>query len=164
MPNWKKVITSGSDASLNSLNITTSLTASGLIYPTTDGTDGQIIVTDGGGILSFDDNTSYIYVKNVESGTLLKGTPIHQTGTTGNTPEIVAASSSIAAKMPATFVLAADLTAGAEGRAVQIGKLQNVNTIGFTAGDNIYVGETGSYAKYKPQGPDNQIQNIATRS
>ena len=28
MPNWKKVIVSGSDASLNSLNVTTSVTAS----------------------------------------------------------------------------------------------------------------------------------------
>jgi hypothetical protein len=28
MPNWKKVVVSGSDASLNSLNVTTSVTAS----------------------------------------------------------------------------------------------------------------------------------------
>ena len=39
MPNWKKVIVSGSDAVLNSLDIITSLTASGLNYPTTDADD-----------------------------------------------------------------------------------------------------------------------------
>ena len=29
MPNWKKLITSGSDATLNSLNVTSALTVSG---------------------------------------------------------------------------------------------------------------------------------------
>lgn len=53
MPSWKKVLISGSDAALNTLNVTTALTASGLIYPTVDGTPGQAIVTDGTGSLSF---------------------------------------------------------------------------------------------------------------
>ena len=58
MPSWKKVLISGSDAGLNSLNITTALTASGLIYPSSDGTTGQAIVTDGSGNLSFTTITS----------------------------------------------------------------------------------------------------------
>ena len=53
MPNWKKLIVSGSDASLNSLNATAALTASGLIYPSSDGFSGQVISTDGNGNLSF---------------------------------------------------------------------------------------------------------------
>ena len=53
MPSWKKVVISGSDASLNSLNISSALTASGLIYPATDGTSGQVITTNGAGQLSF---------------------------------------------------------------------------------------------------------------
>ena len=53
MPSWKKVLISGSDAALNSLNISSALTASGLIYPTTDGTSGQVLTTDGSGQLSF---------------------------------------------------------------------------------------------------------------
>ena len=53
MPNWKKLIVSGSDASLNSLNATAALTASGLIYPSSDGSSGQVISTDGNGNLSF---------------------------------------------------------------------------------------------------------------
>lgn len=53
MPSWKKVLISGSDAALNTLNVSTALTASGLIYPTVDGTPGQTIVTDGTGSLSF---------------------------------------------------------------------------------------------------------------
>lgn len=53
MPSWKKVLISGSDAALNSLNVTTALTASGIIYPSSDGTLGQVLVTDGAGQLSF---------------------------------------------------------------------------------------------------------------
>ena len=87
MPNWKKVIVSGSDAALNSLNVTTSLTASGLIYPSTDGTSGQIILTDGNGNLSFSnvENTT-ISIKNVSGVTIQKGTPCYITGsgTSGN--------------------------------------------------------------------------------
>jgi hypothetical protein len=53
MPSWKRVVVSGSDAALNSLNITAALTASGIIYPSSDGTSGQVLVTNGSGQLSF---------------------------------------------------------------------------------------------------------------
>lgn len=95
MPNWKKVIVSGSDASLNSLNVSTSLTASGLIYPTTDGTVNQVIQTDGLGNLSFGSvDTTYETVKNVSGTTLYKGTPVHATASnaSGNVVGIIAAS------------------------------------------------------------------------
>jgi hypothetical protein len=57
MPNWKKVIVSGSNAELNSLNVSTALTASGLHYPTSDGIEGQFLGTDGLGNLSFSNVT-----------------------------------------------------------------------------------------------------------
>ena len=53
MPNWKKVVVSGSNAELNKLNISTALTASGLHYPTSDGSPDQFIKTDGSGNLTF---------------------------------------------------------------------------------------------------------------
>jgi hypothetical protein len=161
MPNWKKVIVSGSDAVLNSLDIITSLTASGLNYPTTDGTDGQVLLTDGSGELTFGDNVKYVTVKNVSSGTLTKGTPVHSTGTSGNTPEVIPASASLASTMPANFVLAQNISVGAEGRAVLSGFLNGVNTNGFDAGDVIYVAPTGSYTITKPEGDGNLIQNVA---
>jgi hypothetical protein len=183
MPNWKKVITSGSNAELSSLfvagaitasgaisasgdltanniNAVTSLTAAGLTYPTTDGDDGNILMTDGAGGLTLQPNTSFFNVKNVDSGTLLKGTPVHATGTTGNTSEVIAASASSAPTMPATYVLAEDLDADEEGRAILTGYLNGINTSnGFTPGDVLYVGETGGYTPFKPSG-SNLIQNI----
>ena len=103
MPNWKKVIISGSDAALNSLEITTHLTASGLIYPTTDGTENQSIVTDGAGNLSFGNPSAgfvEIAVKNVSGGPLTKGTPVFITGSVGasTTVEVDAADASDASR------------------------------------------------------------------
>ena len=58
MAQWREIILSGSNAELNKLNVTTDLTASGLNYPPADGTNTQVIQTDGSGNLSFVDNTS----------------------------------------------------------------------------------------------------------
>jgi hypothetical protein len=164
MPSWKKVILSGSDAALNSLNVTTAFTASGLIYPTIDGEDGQAIITDGDGLLSFQDIKVYAQVKNISGGTLQKGTPVHATASAspppGNLVEVIAASASIASSMPATFVLDESLTNGQEGRAISVGNIGGVNTSGFTVGDIVYVGVNGGYTNIKPTGSTNLIQNL----
>ena len=139
MPNWKKVIISGSDAALSNLNVTTSLTASGLIYPTTDGDNGDFLFTDGQGNLNFQRSTIYANVKNVSGGTLQKGTPIHATGTAGNASEVVAASASIASTMPATYILNETLADDAEGLAIITGYINGVNTSAFGEGDVIYM-------------------------
>jgi len=160
MPNWKKVIVSGSDAALNSLNVTSSLTASGLIYPTQDGDNGDFLTTDGIGNLSFGRPNVYSNVKNVSGGELPKGTPVHATGTAGNTSEVIAASSSVASTMPATFVLNETLANNAEGLALVTGYINGIDTSTFEEGDVVYVGVTGSYTNIKPQGSNNLIQNI----
>jgi len=160
MPNWKKLIVSGSDAALNSLNVTSALTASGLIYPTTDGDNGDFLTTDGIGNLSFGRPNVYSNVKNVSGGQLLKGTPVHATGTAGNTSEVIAASASVASTMPATFVLNETLANNAEGLALVTGYINGIDTSDFDEGDVVYVGATGSYTNIKPQGSNNLIQNI----
>ena len=53
-------------------------------------------------------------VKNVTLGTLAKGTPVHVTGSTGNTVEVIAADA--ATNYPAHFILNEDLAPEAEGR------------------------------------------------
>ena len=162
MPSWRKVITSGSDAALNSLNVTTSLTASGNIYPTGLGVDRQILKTDGDGNISFGYAEEIVaIVKNVSGGTLQKGTPVHATasGASGNIVGIIAASSSDASTMPATFVLNETLNDGDEGEALSSGFIQGVNTAAFEVGQIVYVGESGGYTGTKPTG-SNLIQNL----
>ena len=162
MPNWKKLIVSGSDAELNSLNVTTALTASGNIYPTDAGIDRQVLKTDGLGNITFGYSEEIVaIVKNVSGTTLLKGTPVHATasGAMGNVVGIIAASSSLATSMPATFILNETLADEAEGEALASGFIQGVNTSGFEVGQIVYVGENGGYTNVKPTG-SNLIQNL----
>lgn len=167
MPNWKKVIISGSDAALNSLEITSHLTASGLIYPTSDGTNGQAITTDAAGNLTFgnpgfaDEAEKVTFeVQNGDAGTLAKGTPVHITSMTGGTAIVVAASASVASKMPSHGILNQQLTAGSDGFATILGQVTGVDTSAFSPGDTVYVGSSGGYTNVKPAGSTNLIQNL----
>jgi hypothetical protein len=163
MPSWKKVITSGSNAALNSLNVSTSLTASGIIYPTTDGTSGQVVTTDGAGNLSFSnvENTA-ITIKNVSGTTIQKGTPCYITGsgTSGNVAGVWPADASNPLRMPAGVIAGETLTAGAEGVGLINGFIGNVNTSAFTAGDTIYVAAGGGYTNVRPTGSAILIQKL----
>ena len=87
MPNWKKLIVSGSDAELNSLNITTALTASGLIYPTIDGNLNEVLTTDGAGNLFFSANGSSVFPYTgsaIISGSLIVTGSSNLQGVTGS--------------------------------------------------------------------------------
>jgi hypothetical protein len=162
MPNWKKLIVSGSDAALNSLNVTSALTASGNIYPTGSGVDRQVLKTDGLGNITFGypEEVTAI-VKNISGNTLLKGTPVHATssGAMGNIVGVIAALASDASTMPATFVLNETLANEAEGEALAVGFIQGVDTSTFEVGQVVYVGSNGGYVGTKPTG-SNLIQNL----
>ena len=152
-------ISASGDITANNATITTQLTAAGINYPTTDGDNGDTIFTDGAGNLSFGRTTIYANVKNVHGSTLAKGMPVHATGTAGNASEVVAASASNAATMPATYVLAQELDDQEEGLAIVTGYINGVDTSLFGEGDVIYVGADGGYTNSKPTG-SNLIQNL----
>lgn len=98
-------------------------------------------------------------VKNKESVTLLKGTPVYVSGSTGNSSHIYAASASRADRMPAAFVLDETLTSDQEGYGIIVGFINGVNTSEFSEGDVVYVGANGGYTNIKPTG-SNFIQNL----
>jgi hypothetical protein len=165
MPSWKRVIVSGSDAVLNSLNITTALTASGLIYPTTDGTVNQAIVTDGAGNLSFDNpysSNTVVYGKNLSGTTILKGTPLYFTGsgTAGNIVGVFPADAGNPARMPAAGVAGEELLTAAEGIVLLDGFINGVDTSAFSSGDPVYVAVGGGYTNVKPTGSTILIQAL----
>ena len=140
------------------------LIASDLSYPTADGTANQTIVTDGAGNLSFGSTgiseTVQMLVKNVSGGSLAKGTPIHQTGTSGQHSEVIAARADTAGAMPSVGVLAETLADEAEGYAVITGRLSNIDTSSYSEGDVLFVGATGGLTSTKPTGESNVTQNI----
>ena len=142
-----------------SSSVTGSFSLNDYSLPETDGGDGQVIMTNGEGTLVFNDVVKYVTVKNIETVTLPKGTPVHATSSVGNTVEVVAASASLARTMPATFVLNESLDPDQEGRAILTGFINGVNTSGFNEGDVVYVGGSGGYTNVQPTGT-NLIQNL----
>ena len=118
---------------------------------------------DGSNLTDVRAETVEVNVKNVSGGSLAKGTPVHQTGTSGAaTFEVVAADASNASVMPAHFVLLETLADEAEGRGLLMGRISGVDTSSFSEGDTIYVAVGGGYTNVAPTGEGNLIQNLGT--
>ena len=62
IPTLQQVTEQGSSTD-QQINITGALTSSGLIYPTADGSDKEVLVTDGSGNLTFERPNVYANVK-----------------------------------------------------------------------------------------------------
>ncbi len=147
-----------------SSNLTGSVIINELTYPTSNFVDGQygveVPTLDTNNVFTMEvPKTIYEYVKNDSGTTLLKGTPVHSTGTVGFNTLVIAASASNASTMPATFILAQNLDDEEEGLGIAIGAIQGVNTTGLTAGDPVWVGASGGFTQTKPTG-SNLIQNL----
>lgn len=133
--------------------------------PAADGTDGQVLTTDGAGTVSFAfPKTIAEVVKNVTAGTLTKGTPVHVTGNSGNEAEVVAADALIAnAAYPAHFVLNEDIVSGGTGLGIALGFINNVDAApghGISPGDTIYLASSGGFTSTRPSGDTNAVQNL----
>ena len=150
----------GGDLDANNNNIT-NISADGYSLPTADGTDRQVIMTDGSGNLSFEDlDTIHTAAKNETGSTIIKGMPVYQVGTFGNGMVVAPADASDPAKMPAVGVLEQDLNNGAEGFVIHLGQIQGVDTSAFSEGDVIYVAVGGGYTNVPPTGEGNLLQNL----
>ena len=135
--------------------------------PSTDGTSGQAIVTDGAGNLTFSTVAAgtadaalkiSLTVKNVSGGTLNAGTIVRVSPTanppSGNVLEVDIADNSAASTMPAIGILVDSLADEAEGDAIAFGRASGFSTSGYTEGDPIWVGSSGAFVGTKPTGSD----------
>ena len=167
----------GTTSPTEALTVEGNISASGDLYldgaifdsNNESGASGQVLQSTGTGIDWVDSSTLevqaeqvYATVKNLSGGTLYKGTPVHAVpgSSSGNVNPVIAASASVASTMPATFILNEDLADEAEGLAISVGRITNVDTSAFEVGDVVYVGESGGYTNVKPTGSDNLIQNL----
>lgn len=98
------------------------------------------------------------YAKNSNSQTLLKGTPVYQTGSIGTVLIVDAADAADPTKMPAIGVLGEDLLPEAEGELLILGEILGVDTSAFNHGDLIYVADGGGYTNIKPTNVNTAIQ------
>lgn len=139
-------------------------------FPSTDGTAGQVMTTDGGGNITFetiaDGESIKVACKNTSGSTITKGTPVYITGTVGSSYviEIAVADASNISKMPAVGLLETDLANNGEGYVITGGILKNLTTDPIdsstpSSNDTIYVKPGGGLTLTKPSGT-NYIQNI----
>lgn len=165
MPSWKKVIISGSDAALRSLNVSTSFTASGLNYPITDNGGESFMQTDGSGNLTFQYvKTIYEQIYNGETTTILKGDPLYVSGSQGANSIVYKADAANPAKMPVTYISADNIAPGATGRGIVLGLIKGVDTTGYPAGTEVYVAPGGGWTKTRPTGSNIvQLLGIVTK-
>jgi hypothetical protein len=153
MPNWKKLIVSGSDAVLKSLNVTTAFTASGLKYPSTDNGEFSFIQTDGSGNLSLQYvETLYEQIVNGEATTIVKGTPVYVSGSQGADQIVYRADAGNPAKMPCIYIAADNIAAGTTGRGILLGLITGVDTTGYPAGTEVFVASGGGWTSTRPTG------------
>lgn len=144
---------------LNSIDINP--TDGGYSLPVIDGSANTFLQTDGSGNISFEHiQTITEAVKNVSGGLLDKGTPLHVTGSTGNTVEVIAADATT--NYPAHLILNESLANEAEGRAVALGFINNIdvpNASIYSEGQTVYLGASGGWVTTKPGGTA-AIQNL----
>ena len=103
-----------------------------------------------------------IYVcKNATASTIGAGKIVYVSGfhTTSSTIEISLADNSSASTMPAFGFTMESIAAGATGKILQQGQLEDLNTDGIAEGTVLYVGTSGNWSTTKPTGTA-LIQNI----
>jgi hypothetical protein len=167
MPNWKKVIISGSDAGLNSLYVTNAVTASS--FQVTGG-----IGNEGTFTWNSTDNTVDLQLNDVtlQLGQELVYHVVNQTGTQINNGEVVYAAGVSSDKLSvapysASLGVSPDLVLGVVtenipdtefGFVTRFGTVRDVDTSGFAVGTPLYAA-TGSsgYTDTVPSPPDSTI-------
>jgi hypothetical protein len=110
-----------------------------------------------------------ITVKNTETVALSAGTVVHAEPTasppSGNIVQVKKADYDTASLMPAIGILNEDLDAAGgtndEGEAIMFGFINGIDTSGFSAGDELYVGNDGALTNSKPLLTTQLIQKIA---
>jgi hypothetical protein len=111
------------------------------------------------------DLTGAIHVqgKNDTGGTLTKGTPVYISGQNveGQQFTIDVADSDGSGTMPSIGILSANVNNNAMGDIVTHGKLIGIDTSGFTVGDELFIGPSGTLVNTPPTGESNLLQKIA---
>jgi hypothetical protein len=129
-----------------------------------DGTEFQVLRTDGAGNLSFDyADRAQIEIRTDEA--IVKGDPLYVTGFSDgeNRVTVGKADASDPSKMPAYGVAYESVSQNTNTQMVAIGSLDDVNTQvaphDFQVGDTLYVAAGGGLTNVKPTGT-NLIQNV----
>ncbi len=157
----------GGGGETGSLLVTASVVDADITFTKGDGTTFDILVNNVSSSISAshaefaeDSNDLILNVKNTSGADIGKGLAVHATGVTGENVNIELADSSNSSNMPSIGITREAISNNASGTIIISGKIKECDTSGFTAGENVYVGESGALTANKPTG-SNLIQNIA---
>jgi hypothetical protein len=137
----------------NTVSLTGSLINNGLTYPLADNGEFSFIQSDGNGSLSLQYvNTMYENIYNSEATTIVKGTPLYVSGSTGANSNVYRADAGNPSKMPVTYIAADNIASGDTGRGIVLGLITGVDTTGYSGGTEIYVAVGGGWTSIRPTG------------
>lgn len=144
----------------------TSITAFGI----TDGTNGQVLTTNGTGTFTFttpavaltetDIRKVYASVRNVNGSTITKGQVVYLYGATGDNPTVKLADADADLSSATTLGVVYDtsIANGEIGLIITQGLIVGVDTSAFTAGDILYLSSTaGGLTNVKPHAPVHSV-------
>lgn len=143
-----------------SLGVTGSFYNNSLSYPTTDGTAGQFVITNGAGTLAFDD--VHVLLEDVRYGeNITLGDPLYVSGSNGNRAVVYKANAASGSKMPVIYIASSTAAANTNTTAITLGLITGVTTTGYTPGTTIYVAEgTAGWSASRPSGSASIVQAL----
>lgn len=99
------------------------------------------------------------YVRNAESTTLTTGTVVYLFGSTGDHATVKRADNDSDATSSKTVgLVAASIAASENGPVVTRGYVDGIDlSVGYTAGDVLWLGEDGAFTKIKPTAPEHLV-------
>ncbi len=109
-------------------------------------------------------DTTHFEGRNTSGSLIPKGTPIYITGyhIGSDRPTIAPADATTSATMPSAGTVDEDLANNAAGQVVAVGRINDIDTSSFSAGDTLYVSTTaGTFQNTKPTGVNEIIQSAA---
>jgi hypothetical protein len=127
------------------------------------GEAGQVILSGGPSLPAYwSDNfadTVRVAVKNNTGSTLTAGTVVYINGVSGQIPTVTKASASTEAASSKTLgVITKNITDTNQGTATTFGVLKNVNTVGYSSGDNLWLSTTaGEWTTTRPSAPNHGV-------
>lgn len=136
-------------------------------WPSSDGTSGYSLVTNGSGVLSWLDvskaSTSDTVVFNTIAGEPInKGQAVHIEFEVGGLPKVILADADDSSRMPALGLAATSVASGSALQIIQTGRLTGFDTSSYSAGDSLWIAtSTGNLVNYRPYGITEQIQKMA---
>lgn len=120
--------------------------------------DGTLEIGLPGGTLAADLISGYERVVNKTGSTLLRGKVVYINGNQGNRPTVTYSTNTGEAGSARTFgVLLQDISDNGSGYVIKSGLIKNINTVGYTAGQTVYLGTNGDITGTKPVAPAHMV-------